>query len=77
LQIFHIPGGEIPIEWATQRGSLGAEGETEEITAKLRANAVEIAPGVHVALMSTGTSILPDGKAHWGATVAVWRHAVH
>lgn len=34
--------------------------------------AVEVAPGVRVALCGTGDCLLPDGTAGYGATVAVW-----
>ena len=37
--------------------------------------AVEVAPGIKVALMSTGDGIAPDGQVHRGAQIAVWTSA--
>lgn len=37
--------------------------------------AVEVAPGVRVALLGTGDFILPDGALERGAGIAVWTEA--
>jgi hypothetical protein len=45
----------------------------EPVDARWRDRATEIAPGVHVAELSEGGGIGPDGQvASWGAKVAVW-----
>lgn len=72
-RFYQIPSNtELPREWIESRGYLGEEYERTEITRDLRDRAMEIAPGIFVVLMGTGGSILPDGQAARGATIAVW-----
>lgn len=58
---------ELPQEWLEKRGYL-----EHDFEAHLREIAIEIAPGIHVALMGIGDSIGPDHKNYWGAKIAVW-----
>jgi hypothetical protein len=45
----------------------------EPVNERWRDRATEVAPGVHVAELSEGGGIGPDGQvASWGARIAVW-----
>jgi hypothetical protein len=48
----------------------------EPVDERWRGRATEVAPGVHIAELSEGGGIGPDGQvASWGARVAVWCEA--
>ncbi len=75
VRFFRLPGGELPAEWMQRRGYLGEESERERILTKMKAKAVEVAPGVYVTTMGTGGFGMPDGTIQfWGATIAVWHN---
>lgn len=45
-----------------------------------RSRATEVAPGIHVQVMSWGDQLMPDGRVSSGAQIAVWDerdHACH
>jgi hypothetical protein len=57
-----VPSQEIPLSWLGQRYERLPD----------RARALEVAPGVRIALMGTGDILLPDGDCCRGARIAVW-----
>jgi hypothetical protein len=57
-----IPHQEIPLSWLDARFERMPDPD----------RAIEVAPGIRIALMGTGDILLPDGDVCRGARIAVW-----